>query len=51
MDYQIKATAHYKEQSFNTDLVVAGIGFLILTIFIVVLLFLISKRKKEKGES
>ena len=51
IDYQIKATAHYKEKSFNTALVVAGVGILILAIFIVVLLFLISKRKKEKGES
>lgn len=48
--YEIQATAHYTPQSGQTALIIAGIGIFIFAVLIIVLLYLLSK-KKEEGET
>lgn len=49
--YKIQATAHYTEQNNHTVLMIAGIGIFLLAALIIVLLYLISRKKKEKGDT
>lgn len=48
--YQIKATATYQVQNSIMPYVMAGAGILLLAALIVAILFLLKRRKKDKGK-